>query len=242
MSTTWTRRASSSALQKTRRVFTRELYEQGNLTGAGQDSSREWITVVATICADGTHLSPALIYKAISGNLQDTWLNDLEPEEHDCHFASCLNRWTSDELGHSWLTGLFEKETAPKARRSHRLLFVDGHGSHLNMKFLNWCEQHKILLVVYSPHSTHRLQPVDVSVFAHLATYHSQALDDLVRKSEGRTSISKRDFFSLLWSAFEQVFTKKNMASAWSSTGIWPFDPQKVLKSFPEAQEAKTRS
>jgi hypothetical protein len=42
-------------LQKTRRVFTRELYEQGNLTGADQDGSREWITTVATICADGTH-------------------------------------------------------------------------------------------------------------------------------------------------------------------------------------------
>jgi transposase-like protein len=75
-------------LQKTRRIFTRELYERGNLAGAGQDGSREWITVVATICADGTRLSPALIYKAMSGNLQDTWLNDFEPEEHDCHFAS----------------------------------------------------------------------------------------------------------------------------------------------------------
>jgi hypothetical protein len=106
------------------------------------------------------------------------------------------------------------------------------------MKFLDWCEKHKTLLAVYPPHSTHRLQPLDVSVFAHLATYYSQALDDSIRKSEGRTSISKRDFFSLLWSAFEQAFTKKNMASAWSSTGIWPFDPQKVLKSL----EAKTRS
>ncbi|KAI6788227.1 hypothetical protein KC361_g9166 [Hortaea werneckii] len=229
-------------LQKTRRIFTRELYEQSTLTGAGQDGSREWITVVATICADGTKLSPALIYKAISGNLQDTWLNDFEPEEHDCHFSSSPNGWTSDELGYSWLTGLFEKETAPKARRSHRLLFVDGHGSHLNMKFLDWCEQHKTLLAVYPPHSTHRLQPLDVSVFAPMANYYSQALDDSVRKSEGRTTISKRDFFSIFWPAFEKAFTKKNIASAWSNTGIWPFDPPKVLDSFPVAQEAKTRA
>jgi hypothetical protein len=140
------------------------------------------------------------------------------------------------------VTGLFEKETASKARRSHRLLFVDGHGSHVNMKFLNWCEQHKILLAVYPPHSTHRLQPLDVGVFAPLANYYSQALDDLVRKSEGRTSISKRDFFSLFWPAFEKAFAKENIVSAWSNTGIWPFDPQKVLKSFPEAQKAKVRS
>lgn len=229
-------------LQKTRRIIARELYERGSLAGAGQDGSREWITVVATICADGTRLSPALIYEAISGNLQDTWLNDFEPDEHNCHFASSPNGWTSDELGYSWLTGLFEKETASKARRSHRLLFVDEHGSHVNMKFLDWCEQHKVLLAVYPPHSTHSLQPLDVGVFAPLANYYGQALDDLVRKSEGRTSISKRDFFSIFWPAFEKAFTEENIVSAWSKTGIWPFDPQKVLKSFPEAQEAKTRS
>lgn len=226
-------------LQKTRRIFTRELYEQGTLAGAGQDGSREWITVVATICADGTKLPPALVYKAIPGNLQDTWLDDFEPDEHDCHFASSPNGWTSDELGYSWLTGLFEKQTAPKARRSHRLLFVDGHGSDLNMKFLNWCEQHKILLAVYPPHSTHRLQPLDVGVFAPLANYYSQELDDSVRKSEGRTTINKRDFFSLFWPAFEKAFTEQNIASAWSNTGIWPFDPQKVLKSFPVDHEAE---
>ena len=110
------------------------------------------------------------------------------------------------------------------------------------MKSLDWCEQHKILLAVYPPHSTHRLQPLDVGIFAPLASYYSQALDDLVRKSEGHTSISKRDFFSLFWPAFEAAFTKENIASAWSKSGIWPFDPQKVLKSFPEAQSARTRS
>lgn len=55
-------------LQKTHRISSRELYERGTLAGTGQDGNREWITVVATICADGTRLSPALIYKAVSGN------------------------------------------------------------------------------------------------------------------------------------------------------------------------------
>jgi hypothetical protein len=81
-----------------------------------------------------------------------------------------------------------------------------------------------------------------VGIFAPLANYYSQTLDDLVRKSEGHASISKRDFFSLFWPAFEKAFTKDDVVSAWSNTGIWPFDPQKVLSSFPEANEVKTRS
>lgn len=148
-------------LQKTQRVFAKDLYKQGRLVGAGQDGSREWITVVATICADGTSLSPTLIYKAVSGNLRDAWLDDFEPSRQSCYFTSSPNGWTSDELGYSWLTGLFEKETVIKAKRSWRLLFVDGDGSHLNVKFLNRCEQHRILIAIYPPHSTHRLQPLD---------------------------------------------------------------------------------
>lgn len=59
-------------LQKSRRIFTKDLHKQSTLLGTGQDGSRELVTVVATICADGTSLSPALTYKASSGNLQDT--------------------------------------------------------------------------------------------------------------------------------------------------------------------------
>ncbi|KAI7705110.1 hypothetical protein KC353_g13077 [Hortaea werneckii] len=229
-------------LQKTQRVFAKDSQKHGKLVGAGQDGSREWITLVATICADGTRLPPTLIYKAVSGNLQDTWLDEFEPSEQACYFTSSQNGWTSDELGYGWLTGLFEKETAVKAKRSWRLLIVDGHGSHLNMKFLNWCENHRILVVVFPPHSTHRLQPLDVSVFAPLAQHYSQALDDLVRQSEGRTSISKRDFFLLFWPAFESAFTKKNILSAWSKTGLMPFNPSKVLDVFSKVEDELQQS
>lgn len=78
-------------LQKTQRVFTRDLYRQGKLVGSGQNGSRERITVVATICADGTSLSPTLIYKAVSSNLRDTRLDDFEPSRQSYYFTSSPN-------------------------------------------------------------------------------------------------------------------------------------------------------
>jgi len=59
-------------IQKSKRIFTTSTYKEDRLAVAGQDGNREWITVLATICADGTALSPALIYKAASGEMQDT--------------------------------------------------------------------------------------------------------------------------------------------------------------------------
>jgi len=150
---------------------------------------------------DGTTLPPSIIYQAESGNLQDTWLDDFKPKEHTCHFASSSSGWTNEDLRMSWLTGIFDRYTKQKARngRDYRLLFVDGHSSHLNMKFLTWCEQHWVHVAIYPPHSTHRLQPLDVSLFNPLANYYSQNLTQWITKTQGLCSISKRDFFRLFW-------------------------------------------
>jgi hypothetical protein len=71
-------------LQKVRRIFPKALMEKQKLLGTSQDGSREWITLLATICADGSSLPPALIYKAVSGDLQDSWLQDYDLDKHPC--------------------------------------------------------------------------------------------------------------------------------------------------------------
>jgi hypothetical protein len=219
-------------LQKVKRIFPKALMRTHKLLGTGQDGARHWITLIATICADGSSLPPALIYKAVSGNLQDTWLQDYEPEEHPCWFASSPNGWTSDELGLSWLQSLFDPQTSGKAKRDWRLLILDGHGSHCTLDFLEWCHKRRILVAIYPPHSTHRLQPLDVSLFRPLATYYSQALDAYTRQSLGLSSISKRDFFTIFYPAFDKAFTEENIRSGWRKTGIEPWNPAEVLKIF----------
>ena len=167
-------------LQKVKRVFNKDSEKRGKLIGAGQDGNHEWITCLATICMDGTYIPPSLIYQATTGNIQDTWLDDFKPDEPDAaHFASSPSGWTNNELGMAWLTTVFDRYTKAKARhgRDWRLLFIDGHGSHVNIPFLDWCLEHRILVAVYPPHSTHRLQPLDVSLFNPLANYYSQELN-----------------------------------------------------------------
>ncbi|PNS20972.1 Cell wall biosynthesis/cell cycle regulator smi1 [Sphaceloma murrayae] len=172
-------------ITKSKRVFPKDLKASEKLLGASQDGPREFITVVATICADGTALPPLLIYDSTSGSIQDSWVQDFNSNEHDAWFTSSPNGWTSDEIGFKWLEALFEKHTQDKARRDWRLLFVDGHGSHVTLKFLEWAQQHKLLVAVYPPHSTHTLQPLDVGCLAPLATYYSQLLEQQTRLSEG---------------------------------------------------------
>ncbi|EED20806.1 conserved hypothetical protein [Talaromyces stipitatus ATCC 10500] len=75
-----------------KRVFSRRLYEK-KFKQFLQDGNREWITTIACICADGTVISPALIYMAKSGNLQDSWFQDLTTQR--CYFAASETGWTN---------------------------------------------------------------------------------------------------------------------------------------------------
>jgi hypothetical protein len=47
---------------RSKRIFDKRIYDRKGVTAAVQDGFREWVTVLACICADGTALSPALIF------------------------------------------------------------------------------------------------------------------------------------------------------------------------------------
>jgi hypothetical protein len=136
-------------------------------------------------------------YTPLHGTIRDSWLQDFGFEQHNCWFSSSPNGWTSDELGLKWLESLLQKESRDSARRNWRMLFVDGHSSHVTTSFLKAAMDLEILVVIYPPHSTHRLQPLDVGCFAPLATCYSQNLEAFTSSSEGLTRMGKREFLRI---------------------------------------------
>lgn len=229
-------------LSKMKRIFSRRRYEEGGMKQLIQDGNREWITTIATICADGTALSPGLIYQATTGLIQDSWLQDFDSNIHRCFFASSPSGWTNDELGYQWLVQIFDRETKDKARRAHRLLILDGHGSHINMKFIDFCDSNRILLAIYPPHSTHTLQPLDVYLFRPLSQAYSNELARFMDECQGFSSITKRDFFRLFWHAWGVSFTPGNIFSGFESTGLNTFNPQRVISKFAKKDEDRPSS
>ena len=55
-----------------KRIMTRNAYDSGRVRSANRTVHKN-SSALATICADGTHLPPALIYQGASGDLQDNW-------------------------------------------------------------------------------------------------------------------------------------------------------------------------
>jgi hypothetical protein len=98
-----------------KRIFSRTSYEEGKRRSAIQDGSREWITLLACICADGSSLEPALIYQSTSGSIQDSWLQALNHETHQIRISSSSSGWTNNNIGLAWLKQVFDCGTKAKA-------------------------------------------------------------------------------------------------------------------------------
>jgi hypothetical protein len=217
---------------RSKRVFSRRMWEKKEVTAAVQDGSREWITVQACICADGSALPPSVIFQAANKAIQSTWVEDIEVEKHSVSVASSPSGWTNNDLGLAWLEQVFNRYTKPKARQSYRLLILDGHGSHLTMDFIDYCDQNKILLMVFPPHSTHTLQPLDVVMFKPLSTAYSTELSTYLHRSQALLPIKKGDFFPLFWKAWVASFKEETILKSFAATGISPFEPEVILKRF----------
>ncbi|KAK1918708.1 hypothetical protein P3342_001757 [Pyrenophora teres f. teres] len=176
------------------------------MSGAAiQDGNREWISVIACICGDGSSLPPGIIYEGKAG-IQSSWVCDLQPNLQEVFIAYSTSGWINNELGLAWLEQVFNRFTIDKARRRWRLLILDGHGSHVTSDFINFCDAHKILLAVFPPHSTHSLQPLDVVMFALLASAYSKKLQADLQRGHGTNWDKQRRVFIKLLDYLERKF------------------------------------
>ena len=212
-----------------RRIIFKKMLEQRLLLGASQDGSREFISLVAAICADGTALPPALIYAGRSHDLQNTWLEDFDASKSQAYFASSDKGWTNEDLGISWLQKVFLPHINTKSEFHMTFLIVDGHSSHVNWRFMKICGQNRIILDIFPPHSTHRLQPLDLKIFSPLSTAYSNEIDAFIQCNYGFTRLTKRNFWLHFKAAWEKALSTSNIYSAFAAAGISPLDPLKIL-------------
>ena len=136
------------------------------------------------------------------------------------------NGWTNNALSLEWLKH-FDTHTKGRQVGGYRLLILDGHESHLNQDFKDYCLQNKILTLCMPPHSSHILQPLDVVCFSPLKRKYSQRVRDLARRRV--FYINKEGFLPAFKDAFFNVFTEDNCRKAFKASGLVPTDAQVVL-------------
>ena len=188
---------------------------------------QEWITAIECNSAIGDLVPPLLIFKAKYTNT--AWIPVHTPA--DWRFSTSNSGWTSDSHAYEWLTTVFDPTTRLADPLLHRLLIMDGHGSHITANVIAYCMEHAIDLLILPPHTSHMLQPLDVGVFSPLKRALAAETDVVARLDSGR--IQRVEWTEMYIRARTRALTSSNITSGWRATGLWPLSPITVLDKLP---------
>jgi hypothetical protein len=129
-----------------------------------------------------------------------------------------------------WIKRVFDPQTKARANGKPRILICDGFGTHETLEIIEFCLENDIILCRLPSHTSHKTQPCDVSVFGPLKTAYRDKVERRYRG--GLTNVNKEHFTAIYSRARERAMTKKNILAGWAKTGLFPFNPSRVLRDI----------
>ena len=190
----------------------------------GAGVKRTMVTAIECISANGRSLLPLIIWPATTH--RSNWTTFPTP---GWHYAWSESGYTDSKISLEWLTRVFDPQTKEQASGKPRVLICDGFGTHETLEVLEFCFENNIILCRLPSHTSHKLQPCDVGVFAPLKAAYRDEAERLYRVTN---TIGKEHFTSLYSPARDKAFTKRNITAAWAASGLFPFNPDRVLKTI----------
>lgn len=192
------------------------------------NSTKGSISIMFAITAGCERLPPYVVYKA--ENLFEEWrLHGPKGTRYN----RTKSGWFDTAMFEDWFSTII----LPWARSKDgpKLLIGDNLASHINVKIVELCEENNIKFVFLPPNSSHITQPLDVSYFGPMKKQWRAILLNYKNKNRGQSSLNKCHFPELLKTLIDAVDSKPdNIKSAFKATGIYPLNPEMVLKRLPD--------
>lgn len=210
----------TTTVQKPKKVLSSKGTKQVSQCTSGERGVL--ITTCCIISATGNALPPAMVF----------------PRKKCKHHM--LNGAPSGTLGLASPSGWMNGELFPSvmkhfiqhsgsSKENPTILIFDNHESHLTIETLNLAKESGVIIVTLPPHCSHKLQPLDTSVFASFKANYNTAVDSWLLHHPG-IPLSIYDVSGCVGVAFERSMTPSNIKSGFRKTGIYPFD-RKVFTS-----------
>jgi len=132
------------------------------------------------------------------------------------------NGWTDNQIGALW----FKEQFIPfaeskKVSNDPVVLFLDGHGSHESEEFRNTAFEHGIIVIAFPSKCTHKLQPLDVVIYAQTQRQWTKHCDR--RLYEG-VQMDRYNIIQEYMSVRPKSMTPELLRLAFKSTGIYPLN------------------
>jgi hypothetical protein len=174
------------------------------------------VTVICAISAAGTYLPPMMIFPR--KRMVDTLMVGAPPQSLGC---CSTNGWTDSSLFVKWLQHFVQFTNSSPT--SQHIIVMDGHHSHKTLAAINYAREFGIHLIALPPHSTHKMQPLDRTVFKSLKSAYNSAADSWMSGNCGKR-ISFFNMAGIFGQAFLRTATPDKAIHGFQVCGLWPFN------------------
>lgn len=124
------------------------------------------VTVICCVNGAGMYIPPMMIFPRVRMKPE---LIDKAP--NGTIGVATKTGWVNEEKFLQWFDH-FINHVQPKSRDRPVILIMDGHSSHTkNLLLIDKAKQNNVILIALPSHCTHRMQPLDVSVFKSLKCF-----------------------------------------------------------------------
>lgn len=197
------------------KIFTTRGKKQ---VGMIASSERGQLTTVICCCsAAGTFIPPYFIFAR--KRMQERLMDGAPPGSQ----GSCTdNGWVNGPTFLLWLKHFVEIVRPTEERKC--LLLLDNHESHKFYPALEFASRNNVIFLSFAPHTTNKMQPLDVTVYGPIKKYFEQELNTFQKNHVGRI-INQYDMCRLFTAAYLKGATAQNAVSGFSKTGIYPYNP-----------------
>lgn len=193
------------------------------------------VTVICAMSASGSFIPPLFIFPRQRHSPQ------LERDGPPGAVYTCShNGWTNENIFVLWLKQ-FIRHAKPTAEKPV-LLVMDNHNSHATLEAWELAKTNHIIFLTIPPHSSHRLQPLDVTFFGPLKKAYNKECD-LFMKSNNMVKITPYEIAGLFNRAYTKVACLDKGISGFKATGIFPMNPAIFSdEDFVEVNEGEDQS
>ncbi|CAF4937022.1 unnamed protein product [Pieris macdunnoughi] len=176
----------------------------------------ELVTFGGIISASGNTIPPLFVFPRV--HYKD---NFLEGAPEGSLGAANKSGWINSDIFVCVLKHI-QKHTLC-TRDNPILLLCDNHESHVSLEAINYAKVNGIIYLSFPPHTSQRLQPLDVGVFGPFKSKLKIAFNNWHMMNPGK-ALTIYNIPKLVKIAFFESFTLKNIISGFNSPGIWPLN------------------
>ena len=202
----------------------------GGITSAERGTNT---TGVYCHSASGRFIPPMLIFKR--KRMADSLKVDAP---FGTIFACTDSGWIDSKVFVEWLRH-FIANVKPSPQNKV-LLLLDGHTSHSkNREAIVLARQHGVVMLSFPSHTTHRLQPLDVTFFKSLKNVYNIEVEGYLRRSNSK-GVGVHLVSRFVGTSFAKTASMETAINGFRKTGLWPINANVFDEEFDRMERSQT--